>query len=578
MFSHALAPLAPWRSNRGRRGTKGWSVTREPTREVSMMCPPTRRLASLIATAALVAMTSTQALATTYYVARDHPAASDTNAGTSATAPWRTIAKANQTLRTGDTVSIAAGTYLETINPAASGTATARITYKGLAGQTRLTGVAQCVTLNNRSYITIDGIVCDQTSSSYVTLDNSHHVWIANSRFDNCLNQNGWRDGVLIYNNSHHNWIHDNWIGRVGFSGATSSYGGVMRIGNCCYDGDSSHYNLIERNTLAYGGHHVLQIKTSYNVIRNNYFHNEEWMIWPEHTTMAGHRLLIIEGGDGGHPGPTNVQHNIIEGNTFAFSGRPPDAAGSNAVSIRAPNNIVRRNVFFHNDLAGLQLATLSWPSDARFTQIYHNTFFYNGYSVASSYKPYQAGLSLVRFDTSGMAITDVVIKNNVFWQNNWGQAITYESVSSAAQIVSHNWMETGDPRFMNVTATPDPLNPKLLDFRLRNDSPCVDAGGFLTQTTTSGSGTAISVVNHRFFTDGFAIVEGDLIQLQGSTVKLRVLSIDVIGGVLNVDQASNWSAGQGVTLAYSGAAPDLGAHELAAGGPPSAPTDLTVR
>ena len=116
----------------------------------------------------------------------------------------------------------------------------------------------------------------------------------------------------------------------------------------------------------------------------------------------------------------------------------------------------MRRNVFYYSDLSGLNLATFNWPSDVRFTHIYHNTFFHNGYSVATSYKPFLSGLSLIRYDTSvGLPITDVVIKNNIFWQNNWGQAITYEAVSSAAQIVSHNWMEAGDPRFVNVAETP---------------------------------------------------------------------------------------------------------------------------
>src|SRR5688572_12205528 len=142
------------------------------------------RMTTFVAIGALAALTSSEAIAATYYVAKDHAAASDANAGTAATAPWRTIAKANQTLGPGDTVRIACGTYLETINPAASGTASARITYQGLAGQTvKLTGVAQCVSLTNRAYITIDGITCDQTLSSYVTLSNSHHIEIANSRF-----------------------------------------------------------------------------------------------------------------------------------------------------------------------------------------------------------------------------------------------------------------------------------------------------------------------------------------------------------------------------------------------------------
>ena len=95
-------------------------------------------------------------------------------------------------------------------------------------------------------------------------------------------------------------------------------------------------------------------------------------------------------------------------------------------------------------------------------------------------------------------------------------------------------------------------MNPNLLDFRLREDSACVNAGAFLTQTTTSGSGTAIRVVDPKFFIDGYGIVDGDLIQLEGSTVKLRVVSADIVGGLLTVDQATSWTAGRGVTLSVT--------------------------
>ena len=295
--THAPPANSAWDSNRRCSGPLQGAEEQSHDPLGASMYRYSLTKALIIAAAAFIAGTPAPAMATRYYVANGHAAANDANAGTSPTAPWRTIAKANATLRAGDTLEISAGTYVEIINPATSGAENARITYKGATGQTvTLTGVAQCVSLTNRAYITIDGIVCDQTLSSYVTLNNSHHIWIANSRFDNCKNQNGWQDGILLLNNSHHNWIHDNWIGRVGFSTSTTSNGGVMRIGNCCADGDNSHYNLIERNTLFYGGHHLLQIKTSYNVIRNNYFHNEEWMDWPDHRgTKVGHRLIIIE-------------------------------------------------------------------------------------------------------------------------------------------------------------------------------------------------------------------------------------------------------------------------------------------
>lgn len=57
------------------------------------------------------------------------PSGSDSAPGTSA-APWRTIAKANATLRAGQTVLIHAGTYREGIAPSASGSAGAPIVYR----------------------------------------------------------------------------------------------------------------------------------------------------------------------------------------------------------------------------------------------------------------------------------------------------------------------------------------------------------------------------------------------------------------------------------------------------------------
>jgi len=50
-----------------------------------------------------------QAEARVYYVDQGRSGASDDNPGTSPTLPWRTLKKANDTLKAGDTVVIAAG-------------------------------------------------------------------------------------------------------------------------------------------------------------------------------------------------------------------------------------------------------------------------------------------------------------------------------------------------------------------------------------------------------------------------------------------------------------------------------------
>src|SRR5688572_33209455 len=67
-----------------------------------------------------------------FFIDKSHSSANDNNPGTQAL-PWLTIGKANQALRAGDTVHIKAGTYNQTIVPAASGTRTQRITYRAFS-------------------------------------------------------------------------------------------------------------------------------------------------------------------------------------------------------------------------------------------------------------------------------------------------------------------------------------------------------------------------------------------------------------------------------------------------------------
>ena len=66
-----------------------------------------------------------------YVVDQGHPQASDDGTGTSA-APWRTLSKACQEARAGDTVLVVAGVYPERLAPRNSGNRDAKITFKGL--------------------------------------------------------------------------------------------------------------------------------------------------------------------------------------------------------------------------------------------------------------------------------------------------------------------------------------------------------------------------------------------------------------------------------------------------------------
>jgi hypothetical protein len=112
-------------------------------------------------------------------------------------------------------------------------------------------------------------------------------------------------------------------------------------------------------------------------------------------------------------------------------------------------------------------------------------------------------------------------------------------------------------------------VNPLFVDagahnFALQSDSPMIDSGAFLTNTTSAGNGTSMQVRDASYFYDGFEIEGevGDLIQLDGQTTTARIVSIDYAANTLTLDTSLTWTNGQGVSLAYSGNAPDIGAYE----------------
>ncbi len=91
-------------------------------------------LSSVAVIGCLLASTAFPGFATQYWVAQGHPAASDDNPGTVA-APWKTLTKAVSMLQPGDTLTIAAGIYRESIILKAEGTPEAPITIQAAALQ-----------------------------------------------------------------------------------------------------------------------------------------------------------------------------------------------------------------------------------------------------------------------------------------------------------------------------------------------------------------------------------------------------------------------------------------------------------
>lgn len=185
------------------------------------------RLAGLIVALAMIAgnIVHTQAAGNVYYVS---PSGSDSNPGT-ASAPFKTFAKATSLLTAGSTLNIYAGTYNQQLKISKSGTSSAWITVKPVSGTVVIdmkNAASQGISVA-ASYVSISGLevknsksVCVNLVGSNLTVDrltvhecsdhgiqanNSSNVKILNSRIYRAALSNasrsissGWPSGIKV--------------------------------------------------------------------------------------------------------------------------------------------------------------------------------------------------------------------------------------------------------------------------------------------------------------------------------------------------------------------------------------------
>ena len=503
---------------------------------------------------------------------QSHPSANDQNAGT-VDRPWKTITKANQTLSAGDTVYIKAGSYSSYIAPSKSGTYSNRITYMNYRTDTVVVeNAAYGIRLSAKSYITVQGINFYNLDRFMHLENSSNYNIIAYCNFDQMRTFADWA-GSRIWTGSSYNWVHHCRFSNYGeCSAGGSDSGTVLEIGYD--DGDTAYcgnYNLIENNTMFNGGHHVLGVHGTRNIIWNNYLHNYAW------SRGKGNRTLIL----GGYASSSN--RNLIEGNRFGYSYVPCDQWGAPGAQVGTSYNIIRRNAFFFNNLAGLQLSmTDSYWSGANYNRIYNNTFNSNGWQLDDNgLDDQQRGQITFNDWSTKYTIKYNAIKNNLYYRAP--RVYGYTGAVSGDQTFAGNYNGdvSGDPKFVNATSTPgDPADSGYPNLHLEGSSPCIDKGVALTTiSSASGTGTSLVVADAGYFMDGWGItgVEGDEIQLFGSTQKARIVSVDYSTNTITLGSKITWTQNQGVSLAYEGAGPDIGAYELSQAHPPEAPMKLRL-
>ena len=511
------------------------------------------------------------------------------------------LATGNANASPGDTVYFRAGTYSgitgSAIDPAKTGTAGNVITFSSYAGEdVQFVG-------SGLSCYAIDLDSDYGTVRNYIKLHDLHftnfgrHLWIRRGSHNeisycSCLGYPvGGNDTNLewsasyIYRQATHNWVHHSTFGTFGCCVHTpddynTDYGVVFQVGLEEADGDGTQYNTVEDCHMYQGGHHVISLNGKFNVYRNIYAHNEPW--YPIGAPLYGTRTMFQTGnvGDG--------CYNLTEKCRFGYGGpKNKDEIGGAGGTLSGQRNLWRQNIFLQVYTDGMFVT--KYNTDVIYNKVYNNTFWHCGYgnyqenpggTVPSPYwdDAYTHGMDIAEWGTD---IHDNAFKNNLFYQNHDHYGTAYSIVSHVTHVapvlqeMANNWLDNaGDPKFVDITGTPDPMNQTQFNFNLQASSPCIGAGTHLTHAVGAGVGSSTLVVlDALYFQDGawgsdLSDVQPDWIAIGTVGNVVAISSINYATNTITLASAMTWadnapvwwyknSAGERVLY---GSAPEIGA------------------
>ncbi len=573
----------------------------------------------------LLVFVSIPAHAATYYVSKDGndswSGLYDTLQGNPPTdGPWLTIQKAANTLIAGDTVYIREGTYIERVIPQNSGSLDSYITYQNYPGDEVIIespntwGYDCCILLPediSLHYLRFIGLklqkanwanfranAIDSYPKSNIILENMS----SDSSYIGIYFSNGVTDSKIKNCEIHYN-----------------QYGiELYELNqNILIDGNHvSHSQIIRPDVEPYWSHNIVIFtnrnypgKENTNItITNNHVHHSRIqgiLVWHgknilvkgNHCHHNGATGIQIEA-DGTDTGPI-TENIVVEDNVCEYNSQNYD--NETGIWIDDTDNcLVQNNILRHNNI-GFTI-TGSRQVIGRNNQIYKNNESYVGKNITlrairieggerggyddivvhntlygnSHLECHRGGVSIGAY--ADYTIERVILKNNIIaknagrdlWIRNLSHSLDYNDYYDTDELTV-NWQgdDVSWSEYLSVsgwdsnsiTSAPLFVDTTIEDFHLQAASPCVDSACFLTKTTNSGSGTVITVEDARYFTDGFGVIEGDLIQV-GSNIPVRVTDVDYEGNVITVNEDISWENGNAVSYPYEGSAPDIGAFE----------------
>lgn len=339
-------------------------------------------------------------------------------------------------------------------------------------------------------------------------------------------------------------------------------------------NGASAHYWIIEGNTFGNSSHASINMHDGikYSVIRNNKFRNK----W--HANIGAGQLNNT---------PTERSYILVENNDVKGAGidkitnpqkRDRTDVMGQGVGLVGNYAIVRNNKVTDSDWG---LALLGYrKSFTNQNRIYFNTFYNNYMEV------FQTGNCITDF------LGNVLINNLFFHDSGYLERNIHNSVYKDRHAVIFNFCDLSDSaenlyinnafpknsntfyfkntRFINRTL--DQVIAKFgnewkesnFSISNSNDSLLEDSGAWLTTIKSeSGKVTKFIVNDPNYFYDGWGIPGevGDKIKTENRQIA-DIRSINYETGLITVSSPIDVINGEGISLIYSGNAPDIGANE----------------
>lgn len=511
---------------------------------------------------------------------------------------YTTIQACAKAMSAGDTCTVYAGTYNETVTLTA-----------GTAGNYKT------ITVNGSDVVYVQGFV----AASYAKII-GFNIQYPSSPGYGCIS---------IPNGTQYLYIRNNVLTECGVSGQTminlpwpntGSY--IFIQGNtlsyACVNSSSINHNecdsiyangdhwLIENNDFS---HYTLSVLflTKYAIFRNNTFHDQY------ETEAAGNYHTDTFFSEPGVSVP--VQYNVMEGN-YQYNAFGPNAKGLLAQNESCGGtcyNIIDRFNIVSRIGGGVTSndANPGWP----YFKVYNNTYVdpesdvtgsdpitdnhcYNGAGTLGAPNASELNNLFYYSSSTGSLIADwnpystiaaATYGYNLVWCPSCTHIFphTYGSGSWTSDAGNIN----ANPLFVSYVSLGNASN----DYHLQAGSPAIAAGTYLTTVAAgdSGSGTSLAVNDASYFQDGYGLsnaystVDGDCIAVGTASNHVCVTSVNYSTNTLTLASSISRSAGQGVYLysksdgvqVLTGTAPDVGAFStvstVSTGLAP--PTGLTV-